>query len=185
MVYKQGFHAMSCNKAQLLYFPSHTCSLPAGAGAQNAVLLFYFPDSSESNQRSCGTVLCVLQTHLIHDTPHGVMLVNMGFLQNPSKQHFGDEKKTVVVGQGGLQHQRSGGDWTLPLPHSSFRIPGWRMHSQKMKRCIWTVQLNRMLGRRTGPTSHTNTTPALHILQKACCRHYEKTNWQDSGMDEI
>lgn len=43
--------------------PPTAAPLPAGVGAQNALLLFYFPDSSESNQHSYGTVLRVLQTH--------------------------------------------------------------------------------------------------------------------------
>lgn len=46
-----------------------------------------------------------------------------GFPQNPPKQHFEDENK-FMVGQGGIEHQGSGGNWTVPLPHLCFWILG-------------------------------------------------------------
>lgn len=104
---------------------------------------------------------------IIHDMPH--IQVNTGFLPNPPKQHFGDKKSKLTGGEGSPQHQLGGDNRTVPLPHSSFRIPGWHTHSQRMKWCFWDVVLNRMQGRRTGRTSHTNTTSAAHILWEACC----------------
>lgn len=108
---------------------------------------------------------------------------NSGLPQNPPKQHFEDKNNKFMVGQGGIGHQQSGGNWTAPLPHLCFWIPGWHMHSQKVKWCFWDVELNRILGI-IGQTSHTNVTSALHVLQNACCWNYKKANQQPSGMDE-
>lgn len=50
--------------------------------------------------------------------------VNMGFLQNPPKQHFGDRKSKLTVGERSPEHQLGGDNRTVSLPHLSFRIPG-------------------------------------------------------------
>lgn len=119
-----------CNKVLLLkyYFSLqnlaslHTCYLNT---CKQHIVMFFFSKFSREQPTELLHDFYVPQVHL-NNTSHGSTLDKHRVSSKSTQVNFKEKKNKFTMGDGGRDHQPSGGE------HQWFWIPGWHMHNPEM-----------------------------------------------------